>query len=129
MARVKVVPNEQTLNSAQGRVENAKLVVINAEKDFARNEQLYEKGILSERDFNVAELSYKQAKQELVNVENDLQIIREGSTVGTDQPTPISERLYQEPCLKYLLRKETKLSSQTALMQEQQSHQLQILAK
>jgi HlyD family secretion protein len=61
LARVKVVPNEQTLNSAQGRVE---------------------KGILSERDFNAAELSYKQAKQELVNVENDLQIIREGSTGG-----------------------------------------------
>ena len=82
LARVKVVPNEQTLNSAQGRVENAKLVVVNAEKDFARNQQLYEKGILSERDFNAAELSYKQAKQELVNVENDLQIIREGSAGG-----------------------------------------------
>ncbi|MCH2655901.1 MAG: biotin/lipoyl-binding protein [Flavobacteriales bacterium] len=82
LARVKVVPNEQTLNSAQGRVENAKLVVVNAEKDFARNKQLYEKGILSERDFNAAELSYKHAKQELVNVENDLQIIREGSAGG-----------------------------------------------
>ena len=32
LARGKVVPNEQTLNSAQGRVENAKLVVVNAEK-------------------------------------------------------------------------------------------------
>ena len=82
LARLKVVPNEQTLNSAKGRVENAKLVLTNAEKDFARNQQLYEKGILSERDFNAAELSYNQAKQELVNVENDLQIIREGSTGG-----------------------------------------------
>ena len=82
LARLKVVPNEQTLNSAKGRVENAKLVLTNAEKDFARNQQLYDKGILSERDFNAAELSYNQAKQELVNVENDLQIIREGSTGG-----------------------------------------------
>lgn len=82
LARIKVVPNEQTLNSAQGRVENAKLVTTNAEKDFARNQRLYEKGIISEREFNAAELSYRQAKQELLNVENDLKIIKEGSAGG-----------------------------------------------
>ena len=79
LARIKVVPDEQTLNSAKGRVENAKLVAFNAEKDFTRDKKLYEKGILSERNFNAAELRYQQAKQELINVENDLKIIKEGS--------------------------------------------------
>ena len=106
LARVKVVPNEQTLNSAQGRVENAKLIVVNSEKDFARNQQLYEKGILSERDFNAAELSYKQAKQELANVENDLKIIREGSTGGdrsanTNIRATVSGTVLEVPCLLY----------------------------
>lgn len=82
LARIKVVPNEQTLNSATGRVENAKLVMKNAKKDFARNQHLYQRGIISERDFNAAELSYNQAQQELLNVENDLKIIREGSAGG-----------------------------------------------
>jgi len=82
LARIKVVPDEQTLNSAKGRVENAKLVAFNAEKDFTRDKKLYEKGILSERNFNAAELRYQQAKQELINVENDLKIIKEGSAGG-----------------------------------------------
>lgn len=82
LARIKVVPDEQTLNSAKGRVENAKLVAFNAEIDFTRDKKLYEKGILSERNFNAAELRYQQAKQELINVENDLKIIKEGSAGG-----------------------------------------------
>ena len=82
LARIKVVPNEQTLNSAKGRLEVARLVMTNAEKEFARNQRLFERGIISEREFNAAELSFNQAQQDLLNVENDFKIIKEGSAGG-----------------------------------------------
>jgi HlyD family secretion protein len=79
IATIKVVPNEQALNSATGRVENAKISLTNGEIDFKRNKTLYDKGIVSNQDFIAIELRYKQAKQELENAENDLKIIKMGT--------------------------------------------------
>ena len=76
IATIKVVPNEQALNSAIGRVENAKISLTNGEIDFNRNKTLYDKGIVSNQDFIAIELRYKQAKQELENAGNDLKIIK-----------------------------------------------------
>ncbi|MEJ6735982.1 MAG: efflux RND transporter periplasmic adaptor subunit [Flavobacteriales bacterium] len=79
IATIKVVPNEQALNSATGRVENAKIALTNGEIDFKRNKTLYDKGIVSNQDFIAIELRYKQAKQELENAGNDLKIIKMGT--------------------------------------------------
>jgi HlyD family secretion protein len=79
IATIKVVPNEQALNSAIGRVENAKISIANGEIDFKRNKTLYDKGIVSNQDFIAIELRYKQAKQELENAQNDLKIIKMGT--------------------------------------------------
>ena len=79
IATIKVVPNEQALNSAIGRVENAKISLANGEIDFNRNKTLYDKGIVSNQDFIAIELRYKQAKQELENAGNDLKIIKMGT--------------------------------------------------
>ena len=79
IATIKVVPNEQALNSATGRVENAKIALTNGEIDFKRNKTLYDKGIVSNQDFIAIELRYKQAKQELENAGNDLKIIKLGT--------------------------------------------------
>lgn len=79
IAKIKVVPNEQALNSAVGRVDNAKIVEENSEIDFKRNKKLYDKGIISNQDFIAIELRFNQAKQELLNAENDLKIIKLGT--------------------------------------------------
>lgn len=79
IARVKVVPNEAALNSALGRVDNAKIVLNNSEIDFKRNKTLYDKGVISNQDFIAVDLRYNQAKQELINAENDLKIIQLGT--------------------------------------------------
>ena len=79
IATIKVVPNEQALNSALGRVDNAKIVLTNSEIDFKRNKQLYDKGIISNQDFIAIELRYNQAKQEVENAANDLKIIQLGT--------------------------------------------------
>ncbi len=83
LARIKVVPNEQSLNSARGRVKNAQIVLKNANLEYKRNKTLFDKGIISSQDFNNIELRYNQALQEVSNAESDLQIIRLGSSGGS----------------------------------------------
>ncbi|SFW70020.1 HlyD family secretion protein [Sinomicrobium oceani] len=83
IAKIKVVPNEQTLNTARGRVSNAKIALGNAKIEYDRNKILVDKGVISSQEFNTIELTYNQAKQELSNAESDLQIIRLGSAGGS----------------------------------------------
>jgi len=83
LARIKVVPNEQSLNSARGRVKNAQIILKNANVEYKRNKALFDKGIISSQDFNNIELRYNQALQEVSNAESDLQIIRLGSSGGS----------------------------------------------
>jgi len=83
LAKVKVVPNEQSLNTAKGRLLNAKIVLRNAEVEYDRNKQLFEKEIISRQNFDNVELSYNQAKQNVQNAKSDLEIIQLGSTGGS----------------------------------------------
>ena len=83
LAKIKVVPNEQALNSAEGRLANSKIVLKNAEIDYKRNKALFEKEIISKQDFENSELRFDQARQDVRNAKSDLQIIRLGSAGGS----------------------------------------------
>ena len=83
IARIKVVPNEQNLNAARGRLKKAQIALETRAKDFARNKKLYDKGIIANAEFIGIELQYNQAKQDVLNAKSDLQIIREGSIGGS----------------------------------------------
>jgi len=83
IATIKVVPNEQSLVSARGRVRNAEISLGNAQIEYDRNKKLFDKGVVASQDFLTIELQYKQAKQELENARNDYQIIRVGSAGGS----------------------------------------------
>jgi len=83
LAKVKVVPNEQALNSAQGRLSNTLILLKNAEVDYNRNQSLFEKEIISEQQFDNAKLNFDQAKQNVKNASSDLQIIKLGSAGGS----------------------------------------------
>ena len=80
IATVRVVPNEQSLLSAKGRVDNAKIRLQNAKISYNRNKGLYDKGVVAAQDFEQIELTYNQAKQELINAQNDYQIIKSGTS-------------------------------------------------
>jgi len=82
LARIKVVPNEQNLNTAQGRLANSKIVLKNAKIDYDRSKDLFSKGIISKQEFENSELRYSQSKQDIANATSDLQIIRSGSAGG-----------------------------------------------
>ncbi|MDC6367289.1 MULTISPECIES: efflux RND transporter periplasmic adaptor subunit [Flavobacteriaceae] len=83
IAVIKVVPNEQSLNQAKGRVRNAELALGNTKIEYNRNKELFEKGVISSQDFNNLQLQYDQAIQELKNAKADYQIIRVGSAGGS----------------------------------------------
>ena len=83
LAKVKVVPNEQALNSAKGRLSNTLILLKNAEVEFKRNQSLFEKEIISKQQFDNAKLSYDQAEQNVKNARSDLQIIKLGSAGGS----------------------------------------------
>ncbi|MEO9891324.1 efflux RND transporter periplasmic adaptor subunit [Aurantibacter sp.] len=83
IAIIKVVPNEQSLNQARGRVKNAEIGLNNITTEYNRNKTLFEKGVISSQDFNGLQLQFDQAKQELQNAQADYQIIRKGSSGGS----------------------------------------------
>jgi len=102
LATVRVVPNEQSLLSAKGRVDNAKIALQNAEIQYKRNKGLYDKGVVAAQDFEQIELNFNQSKQELVNAENDYQIIKSGSSgeggfANTDIRAQISGTILEIP--------------------------------
>ncbi|TDQ32258.1 efflux RND transporter periplasmic adaptor subunit [Zeaxanthinibacter enoshimensis] len=83
IATIKVVPNEQALNQAQGRVRNAEIALANSKIEFERNKKLFDKGVISNQAYNNLKLQYDQAVQELENARADYQIIRRGSAGGS----------------------------------------------
>ena len=83
IAVIKVVPNEQSLNQAQGRVRNAELALNNSKIEYDRNKTLFDKGVISNQNFINLKLTYEQAEQELKNARADYQIIRKGSAGGS----------------------------------------------
>ena len=83
LAKVEVVPNEQSLNTAKGRLSNTLILLKNAEVEFNRNQSLFDKEIISQQQFDNAKLSFDQAKQNVINARTDLQIIKLGSAGGS----------------------------------------------
>ncbi|WP_027078240.1 efflux RND transporter periplasmic adaptor subunit [Maribacter antarcticus] len=102
IAVIKVVPNEQALYQAQGRVRNAELSLNNAKIEFERSKTLYDKGVVSNQDFINQKLAFEQGVQELKNANADYQIIRRGSIGGstsanTDIRATVSGTLLEIP--------------------------------
>ncbi len=83
IAKIKIVPNEQSLNQSRGRVRNAEIALNNVKIEYNRNKSLFDKGVISSQDFNSLQLQFDQSKQELSNAQADYQIIRKGSAGGS----------------------------------------------
>ena len=82
IAKIRVVPNEQNMASANSQIRTARLSVDNSKTLYDRNKTLFEKGVISKQDFENSELSYNQAKEQLAQAQNNFQIIKRGSLSG-----------------------------------------------
>jgi HlyD family secretion protein len=96
IAKVKVVPNVNSLssaknniNSARTQVETARLAFESQKNIYNRQKELFEKGVISANEFDNAQLAYNQAQQrynqEKVNLNGAQQtfdIVKTGTTSG-----------------------------------------------
>jgi HlyD family secretion protein len=95
IAQLKVVPNITSLNSAKNQVRQSKINLENEKKIFSRQKELYEKGVISINDFDLARNSYDNALQAVKAAEENLEIISTGTTqdAGNAATTEIKARI------------------------------------
>ncbi|MBZ9652729.1 efflux RND transporter periplasmic adaptor subunit [Psychroflexus montanilacus] len=95
IAQLKVVPNITNLNSAKNQVRQSNINLSNEKKVFNRQKELYEKGVISENDFDLAKNVYDNALQTLKAAEENLEIIETGTTqdAGNAATTEIKARI------------------------------------
>ena len=80
VARIKIIPNVVALNNAQAQVETAKINFANAQRELKRQKELFDERVISQFDYNQFELDFKLREQELTAAENNLELVREGSS-------------------------------------------------
>ena len=80
IAKVKVIPELGTLNSAESRVRLAEINARQSETDFSRMKKLYEEKLISSEEFEKSEVTVNQVREELQTARDNLQIVKEGIT-------------------------------------------------
>ena len=78
IAKVKIIPDVQSLNSAESQVKMQKMNLDNETINYNRQKQLFERKVISESDFQAAELAYNQAVENYNNAQSNLEIIKDG---------------------------------------------------
>jgi HlyD family secretion protein len=78
IARVRIIPDLINLNNAEGRLERAKIAFDDAKLNADRQEKLYNQGVISAVEHQQAQVSFKNARQEVDAAEANLELIREG---------------------------------------------------
>lgn len=80
IAKVKVIPELGTLNSAESRVRLAEINGRQAETDLGRMEKLYESKLVSSEEYEQTLLAARQAREEIQAAKDNLEIVKEGIT-------------------------------------------------
>lgn len=78
IARLTVVPEMVQLNSAESRVRLAEIAYNNGKETFGRDEKLFEKGVVAKEEFQKSQTEYARLKEELINAQEALEIVRKG---------------------------------------------------
>ena len=78
IATVKVIPEMVQLNSAESRVNVAKISLEQIEATYNRDKELYEMGVISSEEYDLSKANYLKAVEERDNAQSALEIIRDG---------------------------------------------------
>ncbi|WP_319499869.1 efflux RND transporter periplasmic adaptor subunit [uncultured Draconibacterium sp.] len=87
VARIKIIPDMVTLNSAETRVNRAKIGFDDAQIDYDRQQKLFDKEVISYEEFKAAKVAYDSAREELTAAENNLELIKNGVTKKAETAT------------------------------------------
>lgn len=85
LAKIKVIPDETQLSSAENRVKVAEISLEQALTTYERTKALYEKKFESREKFETDEAAYKRAKEELDQAKDQLTIVRDGVSSSNAQ--------------------------------------------
>ncbi len=78
IARIRIVPNMISLNTAESRLKRAKIAMEEAKINFDRQKKLFEKQVIAESEYIPYEIAWKNAEEEVNAAENNLELIRDG---------------------------------------------------
>lgn len=78
IAKIKVIPDMVSLNSAESRVERAQLAYNQSKVNFDRASKLFSDKVISREEFEKTELQYKNDKEELKSAKDNLSLVRDG---------------------------------------------------
>jgi HlyD family secretion protein len=82
IAKIKVVPNLNALNDAKNAIEDARITLEDAQRNYTRQQKLFDRGVISQADMDRAQVSYDQAKQGYSAANKRYDIVRTGTTSG-----------------------------------------------
>ncbi len=82
VARIKVVPNLSALNDAKNAIADAKITLDDQLRNYKRQQQLFDRGVISQADMDRAQVAYDQAKQGYAAANQRYDIVRTGTTRG-----------------------------------------------
>jgi len=82
IAKIRVIPNVSSLQSAKNAVQSAKIDLDNQERVFKRQKELFDKGVISANEYDRVDVSFKQAKQNYESAQQNYQIVRTGTARG-----------------------------------------------
>lgn len=78
LAKITVVPDAVTLNSAQARFETARISENNAKLERDRRRKLYTDKLISKDEYDKYQFEYEIRREELLSAQSNLELIRDG---------------------------------------------------
>ncbi len=87
VARIKIIPDMVNLNSAETRLNRAKITFEDAKIDYERQQKLFDKEVISYEEFKNAKVTYDSSREELTAAENNLELIKNGVTKKAETTT------------------------------------------
>ena len=87
IAKIRIIPDMVNLNNAESRVNRAKISLDNSERNYNRQQGLYDQKVTSKTDYETYELQFKNAQEELIAAENNLELIKKGQTKKAGEAT------------------------------------------
>jgi len=82
LCRIKVVPNLNALNDARNTIDETKIGLDDQRRNYERQKNLFDKGVVSRVDLERAQLTLDQAKQAYGAANKRYDIIKTGTTRG-----------------------------------------------
>ena len=78
IAKIKVIPDMVSLNSAESRVSRAQISFDQSKKNYDRDSKLYADKVISKEEFERTQLQFNNDKEELKTAKDNLSLIRDG---------------------------------------------------